>query len=81
MKNDFRVRICSDLDYNEMVADVCYKNNTVAIITQEHGIDNMEIEILPLPMESEYRKFSLNDFLETILRAKQRLIEMQKPDE
>lgn len=75
-KNKFRVRICSDLDYEEMVADVCYENHTVAMVTQENGIENMEIEIFPL--EKEIRSLPLNDFIESIAIAKKSLIEMKK---
>lgn len=81
MQNKFRIRICSDLDYEEMVADISYENHTVAIITQENGIENMEIEIFP-PEIQETWKFLLNDFIESISSAKKRLIEMQKlPEE
>lgn len=75
----FRILICSDLDYEEMVADICYEDLTIAIITQENGIENMEIKILPIDENS--CSFPLNDFIETIIFAKKRLIEMQKlPD-
>jgi hypothetical protein len=43
----FTVEVCSDLDYEEMVADISYENHTLATISQENGIDNMEIEIFP----------------------------------
>ena len=46
MNSNFRIRICSDLYYEEMVADICFKNNTIAVVSQEKGIDNMEIEII-----------------------------------
>lgn len=47
MKNNFRVRICSDLDYEEMVADIVWNDCTVAILSQEKGGNNMDIEIFP----------------------------------
>lgn len=37
MKNNFRVRFCSDLDYEEMVADIVWNDCTVAILSQEKG--------------------------------------------
>lgn len=45
MNRKFTVEICSDLDYEEMVADICYEDHTIATITQENGVDKMEIEI------------------------------------
>ncbi len=81
MENKFRVRLCSDLDYEEMVADIAYQNHTIAMITQENGIDNMEIEILVPDNDVKFRKFSLDEFIEAIRLAKARLIEMKKlPD-
>ncbi len=77
MNKKFTVEVCSDLDYEEMVADVSYENHTVATITQENGIDNMEIEIF-FPTETSTWTFPLNDFIETIVFAKKCLIEMQK---
>lgn len=82
MKDKFKIRLCSDLDYEEMVADISYENYTVATITQEKGIDNMEIEIFPPEKPTKSWKFSLNDFVEIIAFAKKSLIEMQKlPEE
>lgn len=81
MHNNFRIRICSDLDYEEMVADICFKNNTIAIVSQEKGIDNMEIKILINNCALD-RKFPLDEFIEVLALAKKYLIEMQKlPDE
>lgn len=77
----FTVEVCSDLDYEEMVADISYKNLTIAMITQENGIDNMEIEILVRKNEKESLKLPLDGFINSLLQAKKCLIEMQKlPD-
>ena len=77
----FQICICSDLDYEEMVADVSYENHTIAMITQEHEIDKMEIEIFPIEENLRSRTFPLNDFIEVVIFAKKCLIEMQKlPD-
>jgi hypothetical protein len=82
MNKKFTIEVCSDLVYEEMVADVTYENHTIAMITQENGIDNMEIEIFFPENEIKSWKFPLNDFIESIASAKKCLIEMQKlPDE
>ena len=39
----FRISICSDLDYEEMVANINYGDQAVAIITEENEVDKMEI--------------------------------------
>lgn len=79
--NNFTVEICSDLDYEEMVADISYENQTIAIITQERGIEDMEIVLLYPNAEITSRNFPLNGFIEAITFAKKRLILMKKlPD-
>ena len=75
MEDTFKLRICSDLEYEEMVVDICWNNNTVALLNREKGIDNLEIEIFP-PDESNSWKFPLDKFIETIQNAKKCLIEM-----
>jgi len=77
MNKKFKVEICSDLDYEEMVSYISFENHQIAIITQEKGIDNMEIEIFS-PEEMHSWKLPMDDFVETILFAKKTLIEMQK---
>jgi len=81
MQNKFQVLICSDLDYEEMVADVCYENHTIAMITQENGISNMKIEIFPPDEGIKSWVFSLNDFIEIIEYAKKCLTDMEKLSE
>jgi hypothetical protein len=69
----FRIRIVSDLDYEEMVADICWGYDTVAKVSREKGVENMEIEIFPpLPGKSSW-KFPTNDFLDAIHLAKNSL--------
>jgi hypothetical protein len=78
MNKKFIVEICSDLDYEELVADVSYENHTIATITQENGIDNMEIKIFTPTKDIKFWQFLLDDFIHAITFAKKRLIEMQK---
>ena len=82
MEKKFRVYLCSDLDYEEMVADICYEGRTFAMITQEKGIDKMEIEIFSAA-EEEIKpwKFFLDDHLSAIKLAKETLIKTQKIEE
>ena len=79
MNKKFLVEMCSDLDYEEMVADISYENHTVAMITQENGIDKMEIEVFSL-QEAPSRKFLLDDFVNIIKFAQEKLIESKKQD-
>lgn len=81
MKNKFQLRICSDLDYEEMVADISYDDHTLAMITQENGIKKMEIEVFPPDGKIKSWKFLLDDYVSAIISAKQTLIRMQKIEE
>ncbi len=78
MQNKFRIRFSSNLDYEEMVADICYEGNTVATISQENGIDKMEMEIFSSTKDEIEWKFFLDDFLKMVLEAKKTLICKQK---
>ena len=70
MNKKFTVQICSDLDYEEMVADIYYGDHTVAMITQEKGLENMEIEIFSPKEDLISWKFHLNDFVHIIQFAR-----------
>lgn len=78
MNKKFTTVICSDLDYEEMVADIRYLNHTLATITQENGLDKMEIEIYSPTGEIKTWKFDVDELVDAILFAKKRLILMQK---
>ena len=72
MKKDFTIIVCSDLDYEEMVADILFRGHTVAMVTREKGVDQMEMEIF-IRFGLESWKFSVDDFIEAISRAKEAL--------
>lgn len=78
MNKKFTVEVCSDLDYEEMVADISYENHTIATITQDNGIENMKIEMFFPENTIRSWEFPLDDFIAVIKFAKKRLIEMQK---
>jgi hypothetical protein len=77
MENKFNFSIGSDLEYEDLIADIGYENQLVALLTQEEGFDNMKIIIYP-PSKSHTWNFSLKDFEEIILKAKRRLWELRK---
>ncbi|MBJ7450350.1 MAG: hypothetical protein JHC93_08345 [Parachlamydiales bacterium] len=73
MSDDFRILICGDLDYEEMVVDIIWKGHTVGIVTIENGPEKMEFEIYNHPEGFKW-KFPLDDFLKIIDWAKRELI-------
>jgi hypothetical protein len=81
MKNEFKIRICSDLDYEEMVADVCFEDKTIATVTQESGIDNMKIEFFGTTDIPICLKLPLDHLIEALQLAKKELIAFGNEEE
>jgi hypothetical protein len=77
MNSQFKIEYCSDLDYEEIVADISFQNHILAVINQEKGIESMEIEIFA-PYDTKSWNFSLSEFIETLESAKKCLIEFRK---
>ena len=61
--NDYKLRICSDLKHEEIVVDICYKNETVATINQDRGLNDLEIEIFPVLGKKDSWVFSYEEFI------------------
>ncbi len=74
---NFEFSVGSDVDYDNLVADIGFENKLVALLTQEEGFEKIRIQIHP-PTEGEYWDFCLNDFEEVIQKAKKRLFELRK---
>jgi hypothetical protein len=77
MSNKFKIIISSDLDYEELCAEIYYGDQFVAILTQENGFENLEIEIYTAE-NNKIWVFKFKEF-ETILKeAKDQLWKMRK---
>jgi hypothetical protein len=74
---EFRVVIASDLDYEDLVAEIYFKDQIVAMLTQELGFDYMEIEIYPSKTQ-DFWHFKFLEFENVIQYAKKRLLELRK---
>ncbi len=75
----FNIVICSDLDHDEIVADICWNDIIVATVNQDKGLENLEIEIFD-PIEEGFQSwnFPLNDWIIILQEAKNTLLTMQK---
>ncbi len=78
--NKFRIDIVGDLEYDDLIADIYFDNQFVAMLTQKNGFENMEIEIHP-STTSECWQFKLSEFEVAIQHAKKRLWELRKISE
>jgi len=79
-KNIFEFTVGSDLDYENLIADIGFDNQLVALITQEEGFENLRIQIYP-PAVGDCWDFPLKEFEEVVQKAKQRLWELRKISE
>lgn len=81
MKEDglFRISIGDNPEYNDLTAEIYYKNKFVAMITQESGFDELRIDVIA-PPEEENWSFLFADFVEVLERAKERLWELRKSE-
>jgi len=77
---NFEFTIGSDVDFENLIADIGFENNLVALLTQEDGIENLRIRIYP-PKNKEFWDFRFDEFEEAIHRAKQRLSELRQASE
>lgn len=76
-ETNFKFSIGSDLDYENLIADIGFNNNLVALLTQEEGFHNLRIKIYP-QKNGEFWDFRLDEFEDVINRAKARLWELRK---
>ena len=60
-----------------MCAEIYFENQFVAILTQEKGFENLEIEIHP-PQNKKYWAFKFSEFEAVLKSAKEALWKMRK---
>jgi hypothetical protein len=77
MENKFDVYICSDTDYEKMVADIVWNNHDLAMVTQEKGVDHMEVQIYSPKHDSSWQ-LPYDEFINALTRAKNALINKRK---
>lgn len=77
MNNKFKILMTSDIEYEDLCAEIYYEDQFVAIVNQEKGYDNLEIEIHP-PKDKAYWTFNFGEFMYYLEDAKKALWEMRK---
>lgn len=75
----FRIDIFGDLEYEDLVADIYFDDQILCMISQEEGFVNLNIKIYH--PKDEFWDFRLDEFEDTIQRAKKRLWELRKISE
>lgn len=74
---NFRVDIVGDLDMEDLSADIYFNGRFVAMLSQERGFENLEIELHP-PKDTKFWVFNFAEFDEALQYAKNRLWELRK---
>ena len=78
MRTDFEVVFFSDSRYEELTAEISYKDQILCQLNKDKGIDNIEVEFFAdarILAEQVAMKFPLNEFLAVLEEAKTDLIE------
>ncbi len=73
----FRVDIVSDLECEDLVADIYFEDQIFAVLKQEDGFENMQIELYPTKNQP-FWLFKISEFEQVIQYAKQRLWDLRK---
>ena len=81
INKEFRTELCSDLDFEGMVVDVCFDAQRIAMVNYDKGIDNIEIEILSRKEAPPRLFFSLDGFFNILEEARAIAIRCAKEDE
>lgn len=76
MNNDFEITFFSDSKYEEITAEISYKDQILCQLNKDKGPDNIEIEFFSdarILAEQDKMKFSLSSFLQIIAEATEEL--------
>lgn len=76
MDNDFDITFFSDSKYEEITAEISYKDQILCQLNKDKGPDNIEIEFFSdarVLAEQDKMKFSLSRFLQIIAEATEEL--------
>jgi hypothetical protein len=77
----FCLKLCSDLDFEGMVVDICFDDQPIASVNYDKGIDSIEIEIVAAPVGLVKKIFPLDDFISILESSKKLAVQCAKEDE
>lgn len=77
MDSKFKIIMSSDIEYDDLCAEIYFEEQFVGIITQEEGFENLKIEIHP-PQNTKFWNFKFSEFECMLKSAKEALWEMRK---
>lgn len=81
MNEKYRIDIADDPEYEDLIAEIYYESQFVAMLTQEGGFEHLRILIYSDPTLKNHWDFSFNEFQMAINHAKNRLWDLRKISE
>jgi hypothetical protein len=74
-----RIDVCSDIEFEHLIAEIYIDGKFVSLISQEDGRDNLKIEFpkVGVSEDSTSEQFDLEQFMRAVQQAKERLINDQ----
>ena len=77
MSQRLHVQVLSDQDYEELIAECYIDDDCLLIVSQENGLDQLEVEILARP-DGGPSRVGYDAIVELLRKAKNRLWELRK---
>lgn len=77
MNPSFRIVVASDPDHEELVGELYFDDEIVCILTQEQGLEAMELELFPR-RDAKPWALRLLDFEEGLAALKRRMFELRR---
>ncbi|WP_010578182.1 hypothetical protein [Leptospira alexanderi] len=76
MDSDIKVLIVSDIEYEKLIAEIYYREKFVALINQDQGIENLQMEFPNGELNEDMiiRKIDLKSFKYGIDLAMEKLV-------
>lgn len=80
MNRKFVLELISDLDFEGMVVEISFENQSVARLNYDKGIDKIEMEMIFQNENMNNLIFPLDDFFLILEKAKKLLIKCYRED-
>lgn len=75
--SDFRISVGDDSEHHDLTAEIYFRDEFVALISQERGLDVADVEI-HASVSGGMWSFKLQDFLDALSGARQKLWELRR---
>jgi hypothetical protein len=74
--SNLSIQVCSDLDYERMVVDICENEERIATLNCDNGLKNAEIVFYNMENENPFIKLNFFEFAKILDDSFQKLKEL-----